>query len=166
MEESFEFSKSISYERMDSDFFMHQSEDLDYEDPCEKPAKRNWIPSFSTNQSLLVSNKGFTKRCDWVNLRNAKSLDEINKNSDAFKIEILEKNFVDFSFEEINAKGAKNYEISDLCRCNSSTTKAHLTRCASWASKQKLGSYQFKYQSGSCASKDPSIIASKLLKEN
>mmetsp|Transcript_8588 Transcript_8588/g.9752 ORF Transcript_8588/g.9752 Transcript_8588/m.9752 type:complete len:149 (+) Transcript_8588:19-465(+) len=71
----------IDSSHRDSEFFMWQSEDIDSDDPHESPTEKHSIYSFKSNPSLLMSNKGHTKRCDLANFRNTKSMrDEDRKN--------------------------------------------------------------------------------------
>ena len=68
MEES-QLHRIIESEKRDSEYFMWQSEDIDYDDPLESPDFRNSIYNFNSHPSILIDNKGYTKRGDLENLR-------------------------------------------------------------------------------------------------
>jgi len=57
----------------DNSFFMCNSEDLDYDDPKVSPMSVNRVYSFDSNPSMLIINKGSTKRVDWSVLGSGKS---------------------------------------------------------------------------------------------
>ena len=68
MEES-QLHRIIESEKRDSEYFMWQSEDIDYDDPLESSDFRNSIYNFNSHPSILIDNKGYTKRGDLENLR-------------------------------------------------------------------------------------------------
>lgn len=52
-------------EQRDSQFFLWQSEDVDLDDPIESPTEKQTIYRFNSHPSLLIENKGQTKRGDF-----------------------------------------------------------------------------------------------------
>jgi hypothetical protein len=137
MEEEYQFCKKVTTERVDSDFFMLLSEEIDYDDPLENHGKWNLIPSFTPNQSVLVSNKGFTKRCDWLKFRNVQSMDVWNMRPSGLIREESIPDMVDLTFERVPAKHTKNA----LCQYDSNLDKAPVIRCVSSPTNQVLKKY-------------------------
>ncbi len=62
MEESILKERRFDSEQRDSEYFMWQSEDIDQDDPIESPSDKQSIYRFNSHPSLLVKNKGHTRR--------------------------------------------------------------------------------------------------------
>lgn len=69
-----EISKRLDSEHRDSEFFSWQEEDIDCEDPLDSPQDKHSIYSFNSHPSLLIEDKGYTKRGDREALRQSKTV--------------------------------------------------------------------------------------------
>lgn len=99
----------ISSDRRDSSFFMCNSEDIDYDESEEFPFDRNNIYVFNSNDSVLVSNKGKTRREDF-------SLVNWGITNDK---EIKLKPTQEIIDHEIKEDYSLTYEVDrDLCKCS------------------------------------------------
>lgn len=68
MEDEPVIHRSITSERRDSEFFMQSVEDVDEFDAEEYPEDKSCVLDFQPHSSLLLQNKGHTRRGDWTNV--------------------------------------------------------------------------------------------------
>uniref|UniRef100_A0A7S3KN76 Uncharacterized protein n=1 Tax=Euplotes crassus TaxID=5936 RepID=A0A7S3KN76_EUPCR len=101
MEDS-SIKKRFDSEQRDSEFFLWQSEDVDLDDPNESPTEKQMIYRFNSHPSLLVENKGKTKRGDFCCSNTTKN---ISMDSD-IKFKSL------FGSKTFKEKTMNNHELS------------------------------------------------------
>ncbi|CAI2370025.1 unnamed protein product [Moneuplotes crassus] len=61
-------------EQRDSEFFLWNSEDIDLDDPMESPSERQSVYSFNSNPSILIHDKGQTRRDHFDSFNTTKNI--------------------------------------------------------------------------------------------